>query len=330
MIYPKFLNPGDTIGICAPSAGVGYKLDSFDKSLSVLKGYGYKIVETPSVRVDNIRSADAITRANEYHSLLEDNSINAIIAASGGEFCIEMLPYLNKETIQNNPKWLCGYSDPTNIQYYLTTKLDISTVYGFNAGGFDWPKLHKFQQVQLDILAGKIDTQYSYDFFDSCRTPGQTEYHLDTPVKWELYNNSESTLNVQGRLIGGCTDVISSLIGTPYDGTIDFIKRYYEDGTIWYFDTFEMSPLNLFCTIKQFRYAGYFDNAKAIIFGRVMYPGDATDNDYVDLLKSALEGIPFTWGADIGHTKPAMTIINGSLGTLSFQNNKATLNMELK
>ena len=26
MIYPKFLRPGDTIGICAPSAGVGHKI----------------------------------------------------------------------------------------------------------------------------------------------------------------------------------------------------------------------------------------------------------------------------------------------------------------
>ena len=48
MIYPKFLNSGDTIGICAPSAGVGKKINEFEKSLNTLKKEGYKIVNIDS------------------------------------------------------------------------------------------------------------------------------------------------------------------------------------------------------------------------------------------------------------------------------------------
>ena len=62
MIYPSFLKPSDTIGICAPSAGVGDKLESYDASLAVLKQQGYRIKETASVRNADQRSADAKTR----------------------------------------------------------------------------------------------------------------------------------------------------------------------------------------------------------------------------------------------------------------------------
>jgi len=37
MIYPSFLTNGSTIGICAPSAGAGKDLESFDACLDTLK-----------------------------------------------------------------------------------------------------------------------------------------------------------------------------------------------------------------------------------------------------------------------------------------------------
>lgn len=37
MLYPKFLKEKSTIGITAPSSGVGDYLESFEKSLNTLK-----------------------------------------------------------------------------------------------------------------------------------------------------------------------------------------------------------------------------------------------------------------------------------------------------
>jgi len=36
------------------------------------------------------------------------------------------------------------------------------------------------------------------------------------------------------------------------------------------------------------------------------------------------------WNADIGHTKPSFTLINGGMGHLSFDDGNAVLEMELK
>lgn len=333
MLYPEFPKKNETIGICAPSAGVGHKIESFELSLEALREHGYEIRETASVRVDGARSASAELRATEFHSLLNDSGVKAIIAATGGDYNMEMLPYINEELIKANPKWMCGYSDPTNILYYMTTKLDIATIYGFNAGTFDWRPLHSSQTNALAILAGNLVDQPSFPLWDS--TKDWDSVKLDTPVSWDLYlpgedEPSRNPWDCSGRLIGGCTDIISKLIGTPYDGTVDFINRYSSDGFIWYFDTFDMSPEVLHLTMLQMKYAGYFKNAKTIIFGRVMFPGEAADSDYINLLKISLGDIPFIWGADIGHTKPAMTIINGAIGNLHCESGAALLKMSTR
>ena len=49
MIYPRFPKEGETIGICAPSAGVGGKLASFELSLETLHEAGYRTKETENV-----------------------------------------------------------------------------------------------------------------------------------------------------------------------------------------------------------------------------------------------------------------------------------------
>ncbi|MBQ6592763.1 MAG: hypothetical protein IJH98_07725, partial [Solobacterium sp.] len=64
MYYPAFPQKGDTLGICAPSAGVGRKLESFDQSLAVLRRT-WAVKETKSVRVNDLRSTDAAGRADE-------------------------------------------------------------------------------------------------------------------------------------------------------------------------------------------------------------------------------------------------------------------------
>jgi muramoyltetrapeptide carboxypeptidase LdcA involved in peptidoglycan recycling len=76
---------------------------------------------------------------------------------------------------------------------------------------------------------------------------------------------------------------------------------------------------------------GLFDDASAVIFGRTFLPGEASDMDYLELLERVFAGtgVPLIWNADIGHTKPSFTIINGAMGHLTFENGRASLSMEL-
>ena len=339
MIYPEFPKKGDTIGICAPSFGVGHKLESFDLSMETLKDAGFKIVETKSVRNEAFPSAPAKVRGKEFNSLFRNDKINMVMSASGGDYNIEMIPYIDQKLVKAHPKWFAGYSDPTSIEMLLTTVLDIATIYGVNAGAWDWRPLNKFQYDALSVIKGKLPVQTSYEMWASENFDDEDSAHLmDTPVEWTLLRGNgeelveESKLNVSGRLIGGCIDVIDWVIGTPFEDLTGFCERYKDDGFIWFFDNFDLNPMALMYVARKMRNMGLFKHAKAVIFGRTCFPGEATDIDYLEQLERVFADIdvPLIWGSDIGHTRPSFTLINGAIGHFKFKDGKAKLTMELK
>ena len=77
----------------------------------------------------------------------------------------------------------------------------------------------------------------------------------------------------------------------------------------------------------------YFKYTKGIIFGRfgtntTLYNYD-TKTCLQDSIVSSLN-IPIIYDADISHKAPCMTIINGSISTITVKNNKGTISFELK
>ena len=156
MQYPSFLKEKDIIGITAPSAGVGDDIPSFEKSLTTLKNHGYKIKETTSTRNKGFVSTTSKKRAQELDELITDKNVKLIICASGGDFLIDMLPFIDWNHIKENPKWIMGYSDPTYLLYITTTKLDIATIYGCNAGSFDQTNIHECLKNNLEISENEV------------------------------------------------------------------------------------------------------------------------------------------------------------------------------
>lgn len=341
MIYPEFPHEESYAGICAPSAGVGYKLDSFDMSLEVLEESGLKCAETESVRNDCCPSTSAEQRGSEFNELFADDDIDIVLCASGGDYAVEMLPYIDESIIRKHPKWFSGYSDPTAIEMLFTTVYDIASIYGVNAGAWDWRPLHEFHFNALSILFGDLPVQHSYELYNSTGFNEESGgYDMDAPVEWLLFRGDpgereireEDCLDVTGRLIGGCIDVIDEMVGTPYIDLKGFADRYKNDGLIWFFDNYELTPMQLMYSMNRMKQMGLFEHARAVIFGRTCFTGEATDEDYLLQLERVFGDldVPFIWNADIGHTKPSFTIINGSIGHLEFENGYAELSMELK
>lgn len=326
MIYPSFIRKNEVIGISAPSAGVGRKLDDFDRSLARLHRTGYRIKETASVRLNDVRGGDAETRGKELTSLFADPEVSMVMCAAGGDFLDEMLPYVNFNTLKKNPKWLMGASDPTGILYPYTTKYDVATIYGANAGSYDIDPLPQYLKNNLKIISGDLIIQKTFPKYMKTPTFLAEKIEFDTPSKW--YGNVKE-LDVRGRCIGGCIDVLKDLIGTKFDGTKQFLKRYKDDGFIWYFDDFSLSAEVFYRTLLQMRYADWFENAKAIIIGRVCFESSETGMTYEEGFRRAFPDIPVLWQADIGHTVPSMTMINGAVMHLEYARLKATISFEL-
>lgn len=326
MIYPKFLDNKDVIGITAPSAGVGRKIDSFNKSIDNLNKH-FTIIETDSVRNNADVSNSAKDRGNEFNALIKRKDVKCIFCASGGDFCISSLQYINFDLFKDNVKWVEGYSDPTSILYYITTKYDIATIYGNNAGSFDQIKLHKSLEYNINLLKGKVYKQNKYDLYEAERNNSSDGYDLSDQV---IYKNINGDVFESGRIIGGCLDVLVNIIGTKFDYTSEFINRYKSDGIIWYFDIFSLSVEDLYNKLYQFKYAGYFLYTKCIIIGRILYKSGFSIYDYESVLKEVLPDIKIIYDFDIGHVPPKMTIINGSFVRIVSNEKEAYIETYLK
>lgn len=327
MKYPEFLKEGDTIGVTAMSAGVGYSLDDYKKSLNNIEKFGFKVCETKSVRVADKVSTSGVERAKELDRLVNDPDISMIMCACGGDFAIEMMPHIIDKSIEENIKWYAGSSDPTSFLYYVTTKFDIATLYGFNAGSFDQNILHKSQINFLDIIKGNIPIQHSYDLYEKDKNLRVDSYALTETVNWESLNGN---CQFKGRLIGGCIDVLRDIIGTNYDYTKEFIERYNKEGIVWYFDNFSLGCEDFYRCLFQMKNNGWFNNVNGVIVGRVMYPnGFYDDFTYQDALKKIFGDIPIIFNADIGHVCPKMTMINGAIIEVICDDGKGNIKFRL-
>ena len=337
MIYPKFLKNGDTIGVPAPSDGAYDELHINKQKNAKLKmeQMGYKIVQSKNIyNSTKGRSANAKQRAEELNSMFEDNNINFIICAAGGEFLVECLPYVDFNKITQNPKFIQGFSDPTGILFQLTTKYDIATIYSMNFGDFGTEKYSRDITDNLEIISGNLIKQESYEMFENERAEkitGLEGYNYTDKVEWKTLDNKDIT--IKGRIIGGCLDLIAELSGTKYDGVKDFLEKYKQDGIIWFFDNCELSKEELIRVLWKFNELGYFKYTKGIVFGRC-----GNDNSYLDYtMEQAIQdsvvsnlNIPIIYDADISHKGPSMTIINGAIATVCSQNGKGSIEFELK
>lgn len=326
MIYPKFLKKNGTIGICAPSAGVGKNLNDYLESIKVINDNGYKVFETKSVRVDNKRSASKTVRAKEFHELLDNDKVDMIFFAAGGDYMMEMLPYVDFNKIKDNPKLMCGMSDPTNLLYPITTNCDIATLYGFNAKEFSL-KNTRYQKTCFDYIKGNITKQKSYKKYITCIDYYSGISKMNKDVKWV----SKEDVKISGRCIGGCFEVIDKLMGTSLDKTKEFIEKYKDDGIVWYFDVYSENSYQFYLTLMQFKMAGYFKYCKGVLFGRVAFPHIEDETmDYHKAADLVLGKIPHIMEMDIGHTDPKMMMINGAIINVECKDGKGSISFELK
>lgn len=337
MIYPKFIKENSCIGVPAPSAGADCQ-ERINKSLNAkktLEGLSYKLLLSKNLlKCENGRSAPAKERAKEINDMFSNKEVDMILCAAGGEFLVEILPYIDFDIIKENPKIIAGFSDPTGLLYPITTKCDIATIYGQNFTSFGTETLHQSQIDFLDIIKGNLKEEHSYDLYENEyieKKTGLENYNLTEKVYWNTLDNKPVT--IKGRIIGGCFDLISSIAGTKYDGINSFNEKYKNDGIIWYFDNCELSKEETIRVLWKMNELNYFKYAKGIIFGR--FGVDTTYYNYS--VKSCLEdsileelNIPIIYDADISHKAPCLTIINGAIADINVKNGKAKIVFEYK
>ena len=319
MIRYPVLNDGATIGVTAPSSGVEVELHELLKlSIQRMKSKGFQVDCGETVWTQyKAKSSPAQIRAAELNRMMKDDKTSIIIPPWGGELLIEILEHLEFE--QYKCKWILGYSDTSVLLLAFTLQTGIATAHGTNLidlrGDYSDPATSMWQPV-LSTKMGESIIQSSSEKYQKewkHSDPSPCVFHLTEQTNWKVIQQPH--VKVQGRLLGGCIDVIRHVIGTPYGDVKHFQQNYLNnEPIIWYLENCELTTTDLRRSLVQMKLAGWFDNCSGILFGRsdANKPiEDYTAEDVYGELNEELQ-IPIIYDIDCGHVPPQITFINGA------------------
>lgn len=340
MRYPKFLKKNGTIGFVAPSFGCNiepYK-SAFNNALKKFEAMGYHLDLGPNcyegcgIGISNTPQKCGRELMDYYCS--KENDV--LISCGGGELMCEDLTYVDFEKIKDaDPKWYLGYSDNTNMTFLLTTLCDTAAVYGPCAAAFGMEPWHPAIQDAFGVLTGEKLTVHGYDLYEAEGLKDEENpllpYHVTEPCVRVKYPNQE--IHMEGRLLGGCLDVLVLLLGTRFDKVKEFVEKYKEDGIIWFIEACDLNTMGIRRALWQMEQAGWLSHVKGFLVGRPLCHG----SDFLGLDQyEAVTGIlgkyhvPILMDLDIGHIPPAMPLICGSYAKVDAVGNDLTVEMILK
>lgn len=339
MRYPDFISAGDSIGFVAPSFGCATEpyVSAFKSALEFFKENNIGAVLGP-----NVYEASGIGISNtpklcgdELTQMYCDESNQLLLSCGGGELMCEILPYVDFEKIGHaKPKWFGGYSDNTNFTFLHTTINDVATIYAPCAGAFGMKPLHPCMDDYYRLITGKLDSKPGADdryinFFGYPAWEKESLKSEDNPLA--TINATEASrvcaypdgdsMNFSGRMIGGCMDVLVTLLGTRFDKVAEFNRRYKDDGIIWFLESCDLNVFAIRRALWQMDNAGWFENAAGFVIGRPLVMGQSMMGlDQYDAVMGILgsKNVPVIMDADIGHVSPSMPVICGSMADVHF------------
>ena len=324
--YPRPLRPGDRVGVTSPSSGVPKELEArLGVAVREVESRGYEVVVGRCMDGAGHVSASAAERADELGSMLGDPGIRAVVPPWGGETAIDLLPLLDWESLRAaEPTWLVGFSDMSTISTPLTLLTGTATIHGNNL--MDTPyRVPEGLVSWLDIVAaprGQRFTQvppgrHRASGWDDYRArPDVNEYTLDASGGWTRLD-SDSDVDVEGRLIGGCIEALCNIAGTPFLDTSAFARDTAPEGLLVYVEACEDNAFAICRNLHGMRLAGFFDRANAVLVGRTSAP-DADSLTQHQAVLDALGplGIPVIADVECGHVPPYLPLVNGARGRI--------------
>ncbi|MFC9416642.1 S66 peptidase family protein [Bacillus mobilis] len=310
MLLPKTLKYGDTIGIYSPSSPVTYTSPKrFERAKSYLQQKGFHILEgSLTDRYDYYRSGSIQERAEELNALIRNPNVSCIMSTIGGMNSNSLLPYIDYDAFQNNPKIMIGYSDATALLLGVYAKTGIPTFYGPALV----PSFGEFKPF--------VDHTYNY-FVETLLHDQVLPYNIKQPlfwsdefINWEMktkekerrHNNWISVTNGQatGRIIGGNLNTIEGIWGSPYMPSI-------QEGDILFIEDSSKDAATIERSFSFLKINGVFDKVSGILLGKhEQFDDCGTKRKPYEILLEVLQNqsIPLLADFDCCHTHPMITM----------------------
>lgn len=330
-LKPERVVPGDTIGFMSTSSAMAAQLpERVERARLFIQRLGFKVkIAKNSLLASGYTAGTGQQRASDFHSLLRDKNVKAIVSFIGGNHSIHMLPYIDYSLVESNPKVLLGYSDTTVLQLALYARTGLVTFSGPAVltqfaeypRPFDYTIEYLLRAISSKQPIGAIDssklwTEELLDWF-SKESSSRARKLQKNNGHWWLRKGT-----AQGKLIGGCISSIMHLRGTPY--WPDFRKKLFfweipegsdlsQGEDISYIDTY----------LEGLKLCGVFDQISGMIVGRPYGYSEHGRSELLRVLKRVLRGssFPVLMDVDFGHTDPVATIPIGVKAELNCSQN---------
>ncbi|PRD13665.1 S66 family peptidase [Pantoea coffeiphila] len=317
------LSTGDTIGFFSPSSPVTMTAPNrFNRAKSFLEKKGF-ILKAGNLTglSDYYRSGTIKERADELNALIRDPEVSCIMSTIGGSNSNSLLPYLDYQTLRENPKIIIGYSDATALLAGIYARTGLVTFYGpalvASFGEFP-PLVNETYQSFCELLIQPRSGPYHYRLPQKW-TDERLNWDNAEPVRPKiLYENNCRFLGagiIEGRVIGGNLNTLSGIMGSQWmpeiqEGDILFIEDSLKDiATVE--RSFSMLKLN-----------GILDKVSAIILGKhELFDSSNTGRQPAEVLLEVLgnKPLPLIDGFDCCHTHPMLTLPLGIPLSIDFE-----------
>ncbi len=274
----RALNPGNILGVCAPSAR--FDTEKLNLGIQVLKDLGFK-VKVPEEIFDKKRylAGDDMVRADVVNRLFSDTDVDGIICARGGFGAIRILDHLSWNIIRQNPKPFIGFSDITAILMAIIAKTGVPVIHG--------PNVVSFAEASEET----IDSFYQ-------TLTGKTD---EIDIKnWQAIIPGKC----EGILKGGNLSTLSHLLGTAFQP--DF------KGTVLFLEDIGEPAYKIDRMLTQMKMAGLFEGLRGVIVGS--FENSDIDEYVNEILFEVFEryNIPIFSGLESGHGKVNLSIYMGT------------------
>jgi len=341
MRYPKFLKPGGTIGLVAPSFGCTFEpyASCMNAAEKYFESEGYTIVEGPNCRRDDGIGISSTPEncGRELTEFYQRNDNDVLFTCGGGELMCETIDYVDFFEINDaDPKWFMGYSDNTNFTFLLNTMCDTASIYGPSIGAFGASELHQSHADAMGLVTGSKLTVSGYESYELESLKSEENpyapYNLTETKQLRYFMGEDEVESVKpfsGRLLGGCLDCLANLVGTQYDYVDLFNERYANDGIIWYLECCDLGVMQIRRALWNLDRAGWFKNASGFIIGRPLaaYKQEMMGLDQYNAVYGIIGryNVPIVMDADLGHIAPAMPIMSGAYANVKAEGNNITI-----
>lgn len=289
---PRALPEPAVIGVCGLSGRVDETLIA--SGVAHIEDLGHQVIVAEETRNTwRYFAGRDDERLAGFHRLVDDPSIDMILAARGGYGLSRLLHRIDWNRVAASGKLYCGFSDFTAFNMAAYACANLLTMHG--------------PMLTSDLGQPEVDS-FAENHFWTALT------HNEHRIEDIACEHGYDARRVDGVLWGGNLALITHLAGTPYFPAID-------DG-ILYVEDLNEEPYAIERMFMQLHHAGVLGRQRALLLGDFAQCSAANTQRYPYSMEEVVESLrlllpyPVLTNLPFGHIARKVTLPFGGTGTV--------------